>query len=161
MELYSLTVILGGLLLGFILYRGAKSDLSNRTFPKEYFDKNIVYICGFFTAITYLSLIASGFWGKAVVYFFISVIAAIVFWFMGLRFGSGGDWRAMIYIALFSPFILLSTCIITFFSSAILAVYSVWRCDDNTPRLYRTVPFAVAIFVGYVAAVCIFVISNL
>lgn len=145
------------------LVAGAIKDIKERRFPKEYW-KWTPKIAGMFTFFAYLLIfMETGFYTPATWLAF-SIVCVMVFYAAGIRFGSGGDWRALIYIALISPWLLPITVIGSLVAGFILAVvYLLLPQDplDPIPVFMRTVPFAVAILIGYVVAIVLFAMHNL
>jgi hypothetical protein len=100
----------------------------------------------------YISIIIEGVWLMAVEFFAISVVASLIFSFMGFRFGGGGDWRAMCYIAFIAPFMLVQVILASALCGVVQAIYWMARTDIDLPPLFRQVPYAASIFCGYLIA---------
>jgi len=96
-------------------------------------------------------MIADGLYWQTALLVVCSVVAAVFFAFMGYRFGSGGDWRALIYISLLAPIVLLT---FTFWfalgvMSLLVAGYTLAKQDDPLHPFERHIPWSLAICVGY------------
>jgi len=77
-----------------------------------------------------------------------------------LRFGSGGDWRALMYIAIICPLLIVPTVIFSLVVGAVLAVATLFAKEDEiTHRYYRSIPFALAILAGFVGAIVYSIIA--
>ena len=144
-------MIIAGMCLLPALVAGAISDIRNRTFPASYFEWP-AKIGGIITVIAYLCMIADGDWMVAV-YIAGSLILALAFYAMGLRFGSGGDWRALIYVCVICPLLIIPTLIVSIFVGAGMAIYAMRNEDELVPTPFRSVPFSVAILAGLVVAI--------
>ena len=139
------------------LYYGARQDLKEFKFSASHFDSLAVNAAIVFTVAMYLMLVVEGAWFTAVTFVLLSAFASMMFLGLGIRFGGGGDWRALIYIAWISSPILISTIILSAIFGAVQAIYWVLRPDIITPPLFRKIPFAVSIFLGYLSALLIFI----
>lgn len=149
----SLFMIFAGLCLIPALICGALSDIRSRTFPSEYFDGWPVKIGGIITIITYMCMIAYGWYIWVGLLIALSLVASLFFYYMGLNFGSGGDWRALIYIALLCPAFIIQTVVFSLVVGGMLAIYAMTQPDDELdPLPFRNIPFAVAILVGFIVA---------
>jgi hypothetical protein len=146
-------MIIAGLCLIPALVAGAKSDVKDRTFPATYWDYPSK-AGGVVTFICYLYMIAVGMGVLVGGYLAISVVFALGFYAMGLRFGSGGDWRALMYIAAICPLLIVQTVIFSLIAGAVIAAVMMftYKEDELDPLAFRSVPFAVAIFIGLLAA---------
>ena len=128
-----------------ILIKGAISDWNTRTFPKELWDSNLLKISGVFATVAYGYLFANNSWGTAIAVLAASLVAAMIFAFVGIRFGSGGDMRALMWITLASPILIPMTLLIGAIISLVLAVYALSK--------RTTIPLAVAILIGYIGSI--------
>jgi hypothetical protein len=128
-----------------ILIKGAISDWNTRTFPKELWNPIFLKCSGAFTILAYGYLFANNMWGTAIAVLAASLITAMVFAFVGIRFGSGGDMRALMWIALVSPILIPMTLLIGAIVSLVLAIYALAK--------KTTVPLAVAILIGYIGSI--------
>jgi len=82
------------------------------------------------------------------------LLTSLFFYYMGLNFGSGGDWRALIYIALVCPALIIQTVVFALVTGALMAVYFMTQPEDELdPVPFRSIPFAMAILVGFVVAI--------
>jgi hypothetical protein len=148
--------ILAALCVIPILVAGAMSDIKTRTFPKEY------WVCaipaGVFTTMQYLWMIVDGQIWDVTGLLGISIASIIIFLFMGLRFGSGGDWRALMYIGIISPVLIVQTCILSLFAGVALALWYLGTVPKGTKIISITIPFAVAILAGYTSALVIWIL---
>lgn len=135
------------------LFAGAVRDVTDRKFPAKYWEWWPVKAAAIVVFIEYLVIISDRNYTLAISLFAISIVAALVCLFVGYRYGSGGDWRAAAYVAIISPWLMPAFIIFGILAAFCLAAYIVIRPDEKLPVPYRTVPFAVAIFVGYVMAI--------
>jgi hypothetical protein len=160
MELTTVIAIAASLVIIPSLIAGAYSDYKTRTFPKEYW-RWTAPVGGFVTIFLYLIMIADGLWMIPMFLIIISVVVSIVCYYMGLNFGSGGDWRALIYISLITPWLIVATVVASVIVGGVLAIFSLVRKDNPDPLMFRNIPFAVAILIGYFVASGAFIITNL
>jgi hypothetical protein len=136
-----------------VLFAGAMSDIKTRTFPKEYWTYAIP--AGVFVVMQYTWMILDGLIWDVTGLLGISIASILVFSFMGLRFGSGGDWRALMYIGMISPALIIQTCILSLFAGVALALWYLGITPKGTRVISITIPFAVAILAGYAGALII------
>lgn len=134
------------------LYRGAVQDLKEFKFAEIHFDSLWVNAAIILTIGAYIFFIIEGVGLIAVEFFVISVVASLIFSFIGLRFGSGGDLRALCYIAVIAPFMLIQVLLASGACGIVQAVYWMTRTDIDTPPMFRKIPLAVSIFAGYLIA---------
>jgi len=149
--------ILGAICLIPSLIAGAWRDMKTRTFPKAYW---IVpsRVAGFFVFIGYLLLIAGGSYEYVLFLAIGSPIAAAVFYWFGIRYGSGGDWRALMYIAVLAPFVLFSlTFWIAFFISSLIIAFIILAAKQNDTHAFEVhIPWSLAICSGFcITLLCI------
>ena len=154
-----------------ILIAGAYSDIKTRTFPKAYW--KYIGIPGVFVALQYLvmsSIIYSycirgnpqageGLFWDVIILLGISLVTMGFCMFMGLRYGSGGDWRALMYIGIISPAFFVTTGVLSLIFGAGIAVWVLGMVPKGTDWKTVDVPFSVAICAGYVSAVVIAVVA--
>jgi hypothetical protein len=131
------------------LYRGTVQDLKEFKFSETHFNSLWVNAAIIFDVFMYISLLVEGSWMLAVEFFALSVVASLIFLFIAFRYGGGGDWRALIFIAWIAPFILGGVIAASAVCGVLQAIYWLWRDDIDTPPLYRKIPFALSIFAGY------------
>ena len=156
--------ILAAILIIPILIRGAIEDINTRTFPASFWKtpQHLVEIAGALVLTQYIIMVCIGDWITVATLVLISVVLSLIFLFIGLNFGSGGDWRAMIYIALLSPALILTTCLASLACGFILAIYEMIQPEDEIePIMFRTIAFAPAICAGYICSIIYAVITNL
>ena len=156
--------ILAALCLIPILIQGAMSDVNTRTFPSSLWKSkyHLVEIAGTLVLTQYICMAAMGDMITVVTLVLVSIFLSLIFLFAGLNFGSGGDWRALIFIVWVSPAFILATCLASLAFGFVLAIYAMIEPEDEIePILYRTVPFAVAICCGYICAIGYAVLVNL
>lgn len=142
------------------LYRGAVQDLKEFKFSKEHFNSVFVHasiLC--MIAMYVLLVLPEQNWLFAAELLAISVVASVFFSFVGFRYGGGGDWRALIYIAWIAPFLLIYAILAMMVCGALQAFYWIARPDIDVPPAFRKVPFAVSIFAGYAIALVFFVLT--
>jgi hypothetical protein len=142
-----------------ILIAGAISDIKTRTFPKAYWKGNIL-IPAAVVMFQYMTMIQSSQFYLIGLSAGIALISWIVCAFMGIRYGSGGDWRALMYIGIISPLLMLSTVVIALFAGAIMGILAWGAVPKGTNPLKITIPFAVAILIGYAGSLMIFIYVN-
>jgi Flp pilus assembly protein protease CpaA len=131
------------------LIAGAISDIRIRTFPKEYWVWTRI-ASGFFCILMYLGMLSEGLYFYAGALLVISCFTSLFFLFMGIRFGSGGDWRAMCYIAWLTPLLVVPTFLLSLLVAVFHAMYEMNINMSGTPREFRSIPFAVSIFFGFI-----------
>jgi hypothetical protein len=95
--------LVAGLFILPILMAGAIYDVRSRTFPKHLWNSWFTKIAGVFTIMMYLTLVATQQWAAIMALLLTSIIFSVVFYVIALRFGSGGDYRALIYIVWVVP----------------------------------------------------------
>ena len=100
------------------LYRGAAQDLKEFKFSEIHFDSLWINAAFVLDVLMYVELLVEGSWLLAVEWLVLSFIASLIFLFIAFRFGGGGDWRALIFIAWIAPFILIPVIL----ASAILSM---------------------------------------
>ncbi len=142
------------------LVAGAISDVRSRTFPKAYW-KYTAPTAGIVVFMQYLVMVSDRDYSTVGILLAISVALSLAFYFIGLRFGSGGDWRALIYISIISPALILTFWFFMMVVAFVQSIYETLKPEDGKPVLFRTIPFAVAICVGYAVAVGFTVFQNL
>ena len=168
MILSYLFAIIAALCLVPSLYYGALQDLKEFKFSASHFESLWVNAAFVLVVLMYVFLVIEGSWGIAVQWFVVSVIAALVFSFIGFRYGGknisaggGGDWMAMTYIALIAPFMLIYVMLAAGVCGIIQAGYWLMKEDDlDTPVMFRKIPFALSILCGYILAL-MFMMSNI
>ena len=90
-----------------------------------------------------------------------SIVCAVICLVIGYRYGSGGDWRAMAYISILTPWLLPAFVVSTMIFSFIIAIVALIRpSDELDPVFTRHIPFALAILLGYIAALLIHISGN-
>jgi len=164
MEILAILMICSALCIIPILAAGALVDIRERRFPKEYWNSWVVKVAGLFTTFSYLVMIADGNWYHVVCYVAISIVLALAFYGAGIRFGAGGDWRALIYIVVICPWLIAGTIVFSLIVGFAMAIgYLIIPKDplDQTPIFARTIPFAVAIVIGYMASLALFILQNI
>ena len=143
------------------LYHGAKQDLHEFKFSESHFKTDLIKIAFGFLALTYVCMFIDELSTMVAMMVGMSLIGWVVFSFIGFRFGNGGDWRAMMYIAAITPFLLFSSMIVIGICAMIQAIVWVARKDILVPPMFRKIPFALSILVGYVIAVVVFAITSI
>ena len=150
MQLYFILATIAALCIVPTLIAGVWKDVKTRTFPSAYW--NITgKVSGLFLILSYLLMIADGLYVQTEFLIIGSVLAAYLFAFIGYRFTSGGDWRALIYISVLAPTILFT---FTFWVSLCLAslgvAFVVLAKKDTATHLFkRHIPWSLAICIGY------------
>ena len=143
------------------LYYGTIQDLKEFRFSKAHFNSLWVNAAYVLTVLMYLFFVIEGSIGFAIEMLVLSIIATLIFSFIGFRFSSGGDWRALIYVAWIAPFLLLYVLFATAVCGVVQALYWVLRTDIKTPPMFRKIPFALSILCGYGIALGYFALTNL
>lgn len=141
--------ILAALCIIPTLLYGAYSDIKTRTFPKEYWVWTRI-VSGFFCILMYVAMLQEGLYFYVGALLVISCFTSLFFLFMGLRFGSGGDWRAMCYVAWLTPLLVVQTFLLSMLVAVFQSVYEMSKPISEVPREFRSIPFAVSILVGFV-----------
>lgn len=141
------------------LYRGAVQDLREFRFSASHFDSLWINAATVSTILMYFFILADGLWLIVFEFFLLSLISWLIFGFIGFRYGGGGDWRALSYIAWIAPFLLVNAIFAIGICACAQAIYWVFRKDIATPPMFRKIPFAVSIFCGYVIALVLFIMS--
>ena len=137
------------------LFFGAVSDVKWRMFPKDYWNWP-AKIAGVIVFIEYLVMLSNHEYADAAILIAISIICSIIFYSCGLAFGSGGDWRALIYIVWITPALIFGTLFFALIIGAVQGVYALMQPEDEiepVPIAFRTIPFAIAICGGYICAI--------
>jgi hypothetical protein len=155
-----LFAILAALCLIPSLYRGTVQDLKEFKFSEVHFDSLWVNIAVVLDIAMYISLLTEGSWVLAVEWFALSIFASLVFAFFGFRYGGGGDWRALMFIAWIAPFMLLWVIAVSSVCAVVQAIYWLFRTDLDTPPLFRKIPFALSILTGYLISLIWFIVIS-
>lgn len=144
------------------LFRGAAQDLKEFKFSKTHFDSLWVNAAYVLVVLMYLWILLDGLWLIVAEMMMISIVSSLIFGFIAFRYGGGGDWRALIYIAWIAPFMLFSVLVATGICGIVQAVYWMTRTDidTDTPALFRKIPFALSILCGYLIALGYFVATS-
>ena len=131
------------------LTRGAIEDIKTRQFPEKYW-LQFRELAGIFTFLTYCLMIADGKLLMAAAYIILSLGTVLVCYGVGIRFGSGGDWRAMMYCAILTPLVFFSPIfwVLLCAGSLVIAVGTL-MLDRPTHLFERHIPWAVAICVAF------------
>ena len=138
------------------LYSGTLQDLKEFMFSEKHFESPWINLAYILVILMYLLLLIEGSLTFAAELILISVIATLVFSFIGFRFSSGGDWRALMYVAWIAPFMLAYVLLATGICGVVQAVYWMMKPGDtDTPVMFRKIPFALSILCGYIIALAI------
>jgi hypothetical protein len=143
------------------LYYGTLQDLKEFRFSKAHFNSLWVNAAYVLVILMYIFMLIEGNLFVVIEFLALSVISTLIFSFIGFRFSSGGDWRAMIYVAWIAPFLLFYVMIAAAGCAFVQAIYWVMRTDIDTPPLFRRIPFALSILCGYGLALGYFALTNL
>ena len=143
------------------LYRGTIQDLKEFKFSEIHFDSLWINSAFVFDVLMYASLLSEGLWLLGVEFFAVSVAASLIFLFIGFRYGGGGDYRALIFIAWIAPFMLIDVILASAVCGIVQAVYWLMRTDIDTPPMYRKIPFALSIFAGYLISLLWLIVTAL
>jgi prepilin signal peptidase PulO-like enzyme (type II secretory pathway) len=143
------------------LYRGAAQDLKEFKFSEIHFDSLWINAAIFLDVLMYVALIAEGSWVLAAEWLVLSIAASLIFSFIAFRYGGGGDWRALIFIAWIAPFMLIDVILASAVCGIVQAVYWLMRTDIDTPPMYRKIPFALSIFAGYLISLLWLIVTAL
>ena len=155
----ALLLILAACCMIPILTAGAISDLKTRTFPKSYWKGNVL-VPAAFVMFQYLVMIMAGEFYMIGLSIIIAITSGLSCAFMGLRYGSGGDWRALMYIGIISPLLMLPTVVLSLIVGLVIVIFEYGMLPKGTNPLKVTIPFAVAILAGYVGSLLIFIYTN-
>lgn len=159
-EIYKILQIFAAILVVIPLARGALSDIRIRKFPVVYW-YGFTHVAGIFTVLAYLVYLTKD-PVLVAAYALLSVIFTAACYAMGIRYGSGGDWRALMYCALLAPLITfnlvfwLSFCII----SIAIAVLVLMQ-ESKVHVFERHIPWSVAIFAAFVVSTVYFAMELL
>ena len=126
------------------LVYGAWYDFQSRKFPAKLWNVTAP-IALFFTVIMYLLLIASAQWTLVMALLFVSAILSVTFYVLALRFGSGGDYRALWTIAIICPTIAITTTILAL-------IFGIIQVAIMT-LTHKTTPWAISILIAFTIAV--------
>ncbi len=132
-----------------ILVAGAVSDYKTRTFPKDYWNNRLAKFAIIFTSGMYVSLMISQDIVLIITYAITSVTFSVIFLFFAYRYGSGGDYRALWYIALISPALIVVTAVLAV-AFGIINVITEFILHGTEG--FEKVPWAVSILAAYVIA---------
>lgn len=143
------------------LYSGAVQDLREFKFSKTHFDSLLMNAAYILVILMYIELLREEMWNFVAVLFAASVVASLIFGFIGFRYGGGGDWRALIYIAWIAPFMLGYVLVASGVCGIIQAIYWMTRTDIDIPPMFRKIPFAASILCGYVISLVYLVATSL
>ena len=122
---------------------GAYYDYRSRKFPKALW--NIPGKIAFgFTILAYLLQLANGDYPTVLFFFTISITLSLAFYLLAIRMGSGGDYRALMYIVWIAPSIaILTTCLSLVFGA-------IQVCMELFTK--KSAPWAIGIFLAYMTA---------
>jgi hypothetical protein len=143
------------------LYYGTVQDLREFRFSKTHFESLWVNAAYVLVILMYLEILLEGSWIFACELLAISVVSSLIFSFIGFRYSSGGDWRALIYVAWIAPLMLVSVLLASGICGILQAMYWVWRTDIDVPPMFRKIPFALSIFCGYLIALSYMIVTGL
>lgn len=135
---------------------GAIEDWKYRTFSKQLW-KIPRTITGIITIGMYLLLLVTGNIVTIITLLVTSGILALLFYVLALRFGSGGDYRALIYLSLLTPSFAVLTIILSFIIGMVQGILTL--LTEGTKGFFkRKVPWAVGICSAYIITVVYFII---
>lgn len=160
MQIYEYMDLIASIIIAGSLVLGAWSDIKTRTFPKEYW---VIQsrIAGCFLVLMYLLMLANGLYFLTAGYIVISFVAGAIFYAAGLRYGSGGDWRALMYIAILAPLIMFTftfwglLCLV----SIVIAFHTLAKKGPEH-AFKRHIPWALAICVAFCLSIAIAVLTG-
>jgi len=157
-RVYAILTTLSALFVLSALIPGALSDIKTRTFPAKYWEwpSRVAGVC---TIMLYLTMISTGNLEYVAVIIALSIVATLACFFCGYRFGSGGDWRALAYIALLTPWLFLGCIFWSLLSGFFIAIYTLLT-NKEAHLLKANIPFAVAILIEYCFALAIFIANS-
>lgn len=144
MSIVTFPILASALIILVPLVRGAISDIKTRTFPKEYWVLPS-RAAGFFTVLTYLLLLMDKDYALILVMAVISIVFGSVLYILGMQCGSGGDYRALIYISILTPTLALVAV-------PMAAVYGIVLVLGYRAR-GLSAPWAVGILAGFLTAI--------
>lgn len=142
-------VVLAALPVAATLFFGAWYDVQNRIFPKEYWNVS-AKVSGFFTLIMYMLLLSERDYLQIVTLLVTSAVFATVFYVIGMRAGSGGDYRALIYASILTPALIAITAILAALFGIVQVLYATVKKDR------RNAPWAVSIALAYAVSIYLF-----
>ena len=154
MLVWQITSILSALCLVPVLAAGAQSDYRGAVFPARFWDSGItgllVKLSIVISLVTYILIAASGDYFTLGVCIALAVIGALFFAYMGFAFGSGGDMRALMYIAFLEPWFLIWAVIASLVIGGVIAGYKlIAKTENDVPLIARTIRFAIPLLIGY------------
>lgn len=149
MQNYEIFSLLAAFWVAIPLIRGAIEDIKTRQFPEKYWSP-FAHIAGIFTFLMYCLMAADGKLTLIIVYAFLTLGALFLCYGIGIRYGSGGDWRAMMYCAVLTPLIFFSPIfwVLVCVTSLIIAFFVLAAKGSEHP-FERHIPWAVAICVAF------------
>jgi len=151
--------VLAALCLVPPLIRGAINDVNIRSFPKEYW-KGYSGV-GFILALVYYFIcVYVGDYTSVIIWIFVAFVCCIAFYFMGMRYGSGGDWRALMYIAAITPWLIPATLILSMIAAVVQSAYGLWAHFNSDRVMFITIPWALGICAAFVCAAGLWIATN-
>lgn len=132
--------LISGLFVLPVLIAGAISDIRGRIFPKYYW-KHPSVVAGISTTLMYLVLLYLGEYQIIFTFVVTSIVLSLVFYFIALRFGSGGDYRALWHIAILTPSLAVMTTILALAIGVAQVIFGV--------AFNRSAPWAVGIALAF------------
>lgn len=148
----ALPAAIAGIIIIPTLIAGSYCDYTQRIFPKTLWGTS-GKIAGFFTFMMYLLMAANREWNNIAAFILISAILSIVFYIITLRYGSGGDYRTLIYIACIMPMLAVWTTIYALGIGILQVIAAHFR--------HTTAPWAIGITIAYIIAYINFFASYL
>lgn len=125
------------------LFIGAYYDYRSRKFPKVLW--NIPGKIAFgFTILAYLLQLANNDYNTVLTFICISTVLSIIFYIISIRTGSGGDYRALMYIVWIAPSIAIMTVCLSLLFGILQVLMELFT--------KKSAPWAMGIFLGYMTA---------
>ena len=125
------------------LFVGAYYDYRSRKFPKVLWNVPGKIAFGF-TILAYLLQLANNDYNTVLTFICISTVLSLIFYTISIRTGSGGDYRALMYIVWIAPSIaIMVTCLA-------LAIGVLQVALELFTK--RSAPWAIGIFIAYVTS---------
>ncbi len=148
MSVLDLLALISAGIVSVALLHGAYWDIKTRTAPKEIWWRVLPFAL-FFTFLWYCLTFAQNGLNGVLGTFLISMILCPVAMWMGYRMGSGGDWRALYFVALITPFF----APLTWLLAVVLGVLQVLL--DKIRKAPQESAWMVSIALAFVCAILI------
>ena len=127
---------------------GAYTDIKTRTCPRWIWQVfSPIAIAS--TLIWYIQSVLAGYQSAVIAAFITSAILCPICVFMGYRMGNGGDWRSLFFISLATPWVAISTLVLSCIFGGIHALIEIYTHRNITSAWKVTIPWMVAIAIAF------------